>query len=89
MTFKAANPNPIIGDSCADTLYQAACVAAFLARYQLDRADGLFQGEMGGAFRPDPLNANETRGLSLLTESLAAALWFELEGRQKAEREQP
>ena len=31
------------------------------------------------------LNANETRGLYFLTETLAAALWFELEGRQVAE----
>ncbi|WP_153162049.1 hypothetical protein [Zoogloea sp. 1C4] len=74
--------NPIIGDTRADTLHQAACVASFLARYQLDRADGLFLGETAGGFNPDPLNANETRGLSLLTETLAAALWFEVEGRQ-------
>lgn len=81
----ASRRNPIIGDRPADTLHNAACVASFLARMQIDRADGLFLGETAGAASPDPLNANETRGLYFLTETLAAALWFELEGRQVAE----
>lgn len=78
----ASRRNPIIGDRPADTLHNAACVASFLARVQIDRADVL---SLAGVGVPDPLNANETRGLYFLTETLAAALWFELEGRQAAE----
>lgn len=81
MTAKASDRNPIIGDSHVDTLHNAACVASFLARLQIDRSDGLFLGENSGTASPDPLNANETRGLYFVTEALAAALWFELEGR--------
>ncbi len=72
--------NPIIGWTKQDTLHSAACVAAFLARLQMDRADALAL-EVG----PDQLTANETRGLGLITEALAAALWFELEDRQGQE----
>ncbi|RTL34315.1 MAG: hypothetical protein EKK49_08830 [Rhodocyclaceae bacterium] len=87
MTAKASDRNPIIGDSRVDTLHDAACVASFLARLQIDRSDSLFLGEStrAGTASPDPLNANETRGLYFVTEALAAALWFELEGRQEAE----
>lgn len=85
MTSKASTRNPIIGDSRVDTLHNAACVASFLARLQIDRSDSLFIGETAGAASPDPLNANETRGLYFVTEALAAALWFELEGRPAAE----
>lgn len=81
----ASRRNPIIGWSKQDTLHGAACVAAFLARLQMDRADALFLVETTSGASPDPLNANETRGLGLITEALAAALWFELEGRQGAE----
>jgi hypothetical protein len=83
--YLASRRNPIIGDCRLDTLHNAACVASFLARLQIDRSDGLFLGETAGAASPDPLNANETRGLYFVTEALAAALWFELEGRQGAD----
>ncbi|MBS0372548.1 MAG: hypothetical protein JSS57_25510 [Proteobacteria bacterium] len=85
MTTRASDRNPIVGDSRFDTLHNAACVASFLARLQIDRSDGLFLGETSGTASPDPLNANETRGLYFITEALAAALWFELEGRPAAE----
>ncbi len=78
----AGSLNPIIGDTPPDTLYRAACVASFLARFQMDRADALFLGKTAGGFVPDLLTVNETRGLSLLTEALSAALFFEVEGRQ-------
>lgn len=81
----AGRLNPIIGWSKQDTLHGAACVAALLARLQIDRADSLFLGEITSGASPDALNANETRGLGLITEALAAALWFEVEGRQGAE----
>lgn len=77
--------NPIIGDTCMETLHNAACVASFLARLQLDRSDGLSLAEEGAGHPPDTLSANETRGLSFVTEALAAALWFEAEGRQVEE----
>ena len=81
----ASRLNPIIGWTKQDTLHGAACVAAFLARLQMDRADALFLGETTSGASPDPLTANETRGLGLIAEALAAALWFELEGRQGQE----
>lgn len=81
----ASRRNPIIGDNRADTLHNAACVASFLARLQIDRSDWLFLGETTDAYGPDPLNANETRGLYFLTEALVSALWFEVEGRQGEE----
>lgn len=81
----ARRRNPLIEDNQADTLYNVACVASFLARHQIDRSDALFMEEKGGVRGPDPLNAIESRGLGLITEALAAALWFELEGRQGAE----
>lgn len=80
----ASRCNPIIGYSPADTLHNAACVASFLTRMQLDRSDGLFQGETSGTAGPDSLTANETRGLYFITSALAAALWFEVEGRLNA-----
>lgn len=67
---RARRWNPIIGDTPTDTLHNAACVASFLARLQSDLADG----------RPDPFSSQETRGLHVLTDTLAAALWFEVEG---------
>jgi hypothetical protein len=81
----ASRRNPLIEDNQADTLYNAACVASFLARLQFDRSDALFTEETRGLAGPDPLNANETRGLGLITKALAAALWFEIEGRQGAD----
>lgn len=84
MSAKTSDRNPIIGDSSVDTLHNAACVASFLARLQIDRSDSLFLGETASAESPDPLNANETRGLYFVTEALAAALWFELEGRPQS-----
>lgn len=81
----ASRRNPLIEDNQADTLYNAACVASFLARLQFDRSDALFAEETRGLAGPDPLNANETRGLGLITKALAAALWFEIEGRQGAD----
>ena len=77
----ASKLNPIIGWSAEDTLHNAACVASFLTRLQLDQAD--WKASPNGG--PDPLSADETRGLCFLTEALAAALWFEVEGRQAAE----
>lgn len=85
MTPKASDRNPLIGCSRMDTLHNAACVASFLARLQLDRSDGLFLGESITAAGPDPLGARETRGLYFITEALAAALVFEVEGRQEQE----
>lgn len=79
--------NPIIGDTLEDTLYAAACVASFLARLQSDRSDALCLDRAGGSAAPDSLDAEQTRGLYFVTETLAAALWFELEGRQKEEGE--
>lgn len=81
----ASRCNPIIGYSSADTLHNAACVASFLTRLQLDQSEGLFQEETSGAIGPDSLAANETRGLYFITSALAAALWFEVEGRQNEE----
>lgn len=80
----ASRCNPIIGYSSADTLHNAACVASFIARLQLDRSEGLFRGETSCAAGPDSLTANETRGLYFITTTLAAALWFEVEGRPNA-----
>lgn len=78
--------NPIIGSTCMETLHNAACVASFLARLQLDRSDGLYLAEEGaGHHPPDTLSANETLGLYFITEALAAALRFEAEGRQVEE----
>lgn len=77
----ASRRNPIIGPSRGDTLFQAACVASFLGRYHSDQADWKNHGEKSEACGPDSLSGNEERGLSLICESLAAALWFELEGR--------
>jgi len=76
--------NPIIGFSAKDTLHNAACVASFLTRLQLDQADWKDSSKFG----PDPLSSDEARGLGFLTEALAAALWFEVEGREAAERGQ-
>ncbi|MDD3325552.1 MAG: hypothetical protein PHW25_00520 [Zoogloea sp.] len=70
--------NPIIGLSPTDTLVNAAYVASFLTRLQLDQADWKESSKFG----PDPLSAEEARGLGFLTETLAAALWFEVQGRQ-------
>jgi len=78
--------NPIIGFSAPDTLHNAACVASFLARLQFDRSEAFFLAEEHNpAWAPYPLTGNETRGLGFVTEALAAALWFEAEGRQAAE----
>lgn len=77
--------NPIIGNTCMETLHNAACVVSFLARLQLDRSDSLSLAENGAGHTPDTLNANETRGLYFVTEALAAALWFEAEGRPNEE----
>lgn len=77
----ASRCNPIIGYNPADTLHNAACVTSFLTRLQLDRSEGLFQEETSGTAGPDSLTANETRGLYFITSALAAALWFEVEGR--------
>ena len=73
--------NPIIGFSAKDTLHNAACVAAFLSRLQLDQADWKDSSKSG----PDPLSSDEARGLGFLTEALAAALWFEVNERQAVE----
>lgn len=77
----ASKLNPVIGLSAADTLHNAACVASFLTRLQLDQAD--WKDSPNGG--PDPLSADEARGLGFLTETLAAALWFEVNERQAAE----
>ncbi len=73
--------NPIIGFSAKDTLHNAACVASFLTRLQLDQADWKDSSKFG----PDPLSSDEARGLGFLTEALAAALWFEVNERQAVE----
>lgn len=77
----ASRCNPIIGDNPADTLHNAACVASFLARLQIERSEALFLGETNPGAGPAEFNANETRGLFFVTEALARALWFEVEGR--------
>lgn len=81
----ASRWNPLIEANRTDTLFNAVCVASFLARLQLDRSDALFLEETRGCAGPDQLNADETRVLYLLTETLAAALRFELEGRANPE----
>ncbi len=73
--------NPIIGDIPVDTLHRAACAVAFIARHHTDLADWASLAETGDVSAPDQLTANENRGLSLLCETIAAALWFEAEGR--------
>lgn len=77
--------NPIIGNTCMETLHNAACAVSFLARLQLDRSDSLSLAEEGGGHPTDTLSANETLGLYFITEALAAALWFEADGRQVEE----
>ncbi len=81
----AGRGNPLIEDTREDTLFNAACVAAFLAKVQQDRSEALFAEEARSVSSPEPLNASETRGLCLLTQTLAAALWFSLEGRANQE----
>ncbi len=78
----ASRRNPIIGDSREDTLYAAACVAAFLARQHSNQAEALTLEELRGVAGPCPFSAAETRGLAFVVDALAAALRFELEGRQ-------
>lgn len=81
----ASQRNPIIGDSRADTLHAAACVAAFLARQHSNQAEALALEEARGIGSPGLFSADETRGLAFVVDALAAALRFELEGRQGAE----
>lgn len=68
--------NPIIGDIPADTIFNAACAAAFVAQFHLSTADALATGA-------DSLQmeCNEHRGLSLLAGCIGSALFFEIEGR--------
>jgi len=77
----ASRHNPIIGDTPGDTLHAAACAVAFIARHHADRADWTFLAETSDVQGPDLLTSNESRGLGLLCEAIAAALWFEVEGR--------
>lgn len=78
----AAKRNPIIGDHRDDTLHRAACVVAFLGRYHADRADFKFLDETSDSIcGPDNLSSNAEKGLAHICETVAAALWFEVEGR--------
>lgn len=77
----AARNNAIIGDTASDTLHNAACALAFIASHHADHAVWSFLAETGNVSSTDQLTTNESRGLSLLCETIAAALWFEAEGR--------
>lgn len=77
--------NPIIGNTCMETLHNAACVASLLSRLQLDRSDSLYLAEERAGHPPDTLSANENLGLYFITEALATALRFEAEGRPNEE----
>lgn len=79
---QATGNNPIIGDTPGDTLHAAACAMSFIARVHADRADWSSAAEAGETSAPDPLTSNESRGLGFLCEAIAAALWFEVEGRE-------
>lgn len=75
---QAKRCNPIIGEDREETLFNAGCVAQFLAGVHLSNAQ--FAQEIAGesmSFSP-----NELRGASIVCEVLAAAIWYELEGRQ-------
>lgn len=74
----AARRNPIIGEDRNATLFNAGCVAEFLAATHRDAADYAFEHDGEST----TYCANELRGMSLVCDGLAAAIWFELEGRQ-------
>ncbi len=79
----ATRRNPIIGETWEDTLHNAACGAAFVARYHRDNGEAKMDA-LAEKINPAPsdLAANEAVGLGLLCGCIAAALAFELEGRQ-------
>lgn len=80
----AARHNAIIGDTAGDTLHRAACAASFIARHHSYLADWAFLAETSDVSTPEQMTANEMLGLSLLCETIADALWFEVEGRAVA-----
>lgn len=73
--------NPIIGENREETLFNAGCVAEMLARLHSDLADAAFAGGVE-AGTTEAWRSKETRGLSIICASLAAAIFFELEDRQ-------
>lgn len=77
----ASLQNPIIGDAWRDTLGHAACAVAFMARGETELAEAALLAETTGSRCPETLMSNEQRGKALLLDCIAAALWFELEGR--------
>ena len=72
--------NPIIGDTAGDTLFQVECCLAFIARVHEDLADwqSMAAPDMGFC-GPDPMSAEEHRGMAVLVECVRSAVFHEME----------